>query len=284
MRTTVLVLLSLLAAPVWAQVDVESVPVPETHPASFNINSFGGLHFTNKIKVPKGRRGLEPDLALSYTSGQNNGVAGLGWSLPVLSVDQKDGFQQRFFVGGTELVWDASRNGFVKKVTDFSTFSFNGQSWTCLTREGLVMEFGATSDSKLSNSDGRTARWFVSRVTDSNGNYISYEYRNYGQPLIHTIRYTGHPNLAPYYAVRFYYENRPDPVRSVETGFLTVLSARLKTIQVAAGDQNVRAYTLNYATSPHTHRSLLQSVTEFGSDVKVDVNGVCTGSSLPPVI
>jgi hypothetical protein len=284
MYTKVLILTLLLASPLWAQVDVESVPAPETNPVSLNINSYGGLQFTNKIKIPKGRRGLQPDLALSYMSGQQNGVAGLNWSLPVLSVDLKDGYQTRYFVGGTELVWDSSSNAYSKKLSDFSTYVFDGASWTCVTREGLVMVFGGTADSRLSNPAGKVARWFVSRVTDSNGNYISYEYQNYGQPLIKTIRYTGHPNLAPYYAIHFHYENRPDAVQSVETGFLTVLSVRLKTIQVVAGTQNVRAYSLKYTQSPYTKRSLLQSVTEFGSDVKVATNGNCTGSSLPAVI
>src|SRR5258705_4679121 len=40
------------------------------------------------IALPKGRAGLQPQLALVYSTGQGNGPFGMGWSLSVPSVSR----------------------------------------------------------------------------------------------------------------------------------------------------------------------------------------------------
>ena len=40
------------------------------------------------IAVPAGRSGVQPDLALAYSTGQGNGVFGLGWALSVPGVSR----------------------------------------------------------------------------------------------------------------------------------------------------------------------------------------------------
>ncbi|WP_437952612.1 RHS repeat-associated core domain-containing protein [Sorangium sp. So ce296] len=53
-------------------------------PATWAVEQ-GRATYRIPIEVPKGRAGMQPDLALSYTSGAGNGPAGVGWSVTGLS-------------------------------------------------------------------------------------------------------------------------------------------------------------------------------------------------------
>jgi len=59
----------------------------------------------------------------------------------------------------------------------------------------------------------------------------------------------------------------------------------VRSVLVARGASPIRAYNLTYSTSPTTHRSLLASVQQFGTDVSIDANGlISAGTSLPPQV
>jgi len=86
------------------------------------------------------------------------------------------------------------------------------------TKDGKTIEYGHTADSKLMAEDGITIlAWYINKVTDRNGNYMTYHYANYGrQVFLNKIEYTGNdkldPNdptktiLAPYAEVKFSYK------------------------------------------------------------------------------
>lgn len=48
----------------------------------------GTLSYGIPIEVPPGRKGIAPDLALTYSSGNRNGWVGMGWGLDVESVER----------------------------------------------------------------------------------------------------------------------------------------------------------------------------------------------------
>jgi RHS repeat-associated protein len=50
-------------------------------PASWEVTPTGRFTYTIPIEVPKGRAGMEPELAVTYSSGRGNGLFGVGWSL-----------------------------------------------------------------------------------------------------------------------------------------------------------------------------------------------------------
>lgn len=54
---------------------------PDLHTGTGNL--------TIPLELPPGRNGLQPSLALSYSTGSPNGLFGLGWSLPVPAVRRK---------------------------------------------------------------------------------------------------------------------------------------------------------------------------------------------------
>src|SRR5438309_9765621 len=56
----------------------------------FSPDLFTGTgNFTVPIAVPPGRNGFQPQLALSYSTGQGNGPFGMGWTLSIPGVARK---------------------------------------------------------------------------------------------------------------------------------------------------------------------------------------------------
>src|SRR5919108_431763 len=67
-------LMSALALPAQAQTTVAGFT-----PASFRVTESGAAEYRIPIRMPPGIGGMEPKLALVYTSGAGNGPLGQGW-------------------------------------------------------------------------------------------------------------------------------------------------------------------------------------------------------------
>jgi Salmonella virulence plasmid 65kDa B protein len=52
----------------------------------FAVDPDGGASYTISLKLPPGTAGMMPKLSLTYNSGANNGLLGMGWNLGGLSV------------------------------------------------------------------------------------------------------------------------------------------------------------------------------------------------------
>src|SRR5262249_22798026 len=65
-------------------------------------NNKGDARLSYPIEVPPGRAGMQPQLAVSYTSGEHNGWLGLGWdvSLSAITIDTRWGVPR--YDAGTE--------------------------------------------------------------------------------------------------------------------------------------------------------------------------------------
>ena len=80
-----------------------------------SANNNGTVNISLPIVVPLGRQGLQPQLALQYSSEGGNGWLGLGWglSIPSISVDTRWGVpnyhtsveSESYMMGGDELQW-----------------------------------------------------------------------------------------------------------------------------------------------------------------------------------
>lgn len=46
-----------------------------------NVGNDGALNYSLPVRIPAGRLGLQPSLAISYNSGGGNGLLGVGWQL-----------------------------------------------------------------------------------------------------------------------------------------------------------------------------------------------------------
>lgn len=172
--------------------------------------------------------------------------------------------------------------------------SGNGPSYFTVTmKDGTIYEYGnSAGDPDASVTDnhsqvmaqgqgGSVRVWALDKVTDLNGNYISYVYGNNqvgSDPTTATeywpvsISYTGNdaesPGTLPDHKVVFSYE--PLPSGTVQAGYLhgslITNSWRLHAIQVEYNNTATFTYNLTYQLDASNNRSQLSSVQECGSD------------------
>jgi RHS repeat-associated protein len=170
-------------------------------------SSTGAAHVRFPIELPPGRRGIQPELALAYSSEATNGWLGVGWSLDVPSVEvdtrfgapkySSDGRSEQYVLGGEQLVRMVDQNGadarppgapagtdvyFRRRVEGrFDWIARTGTSpqtfaWKVTDKNGVVYTYGAGAG-RLASPSGNIFRWHLESVTDPFGNTMTYEYR-----------------------------------------------------------------------------------------------------------
>lgn len=250
----------------------------------FHTDPFTGrFSYSIPIDVPPARGGNEPAIALQYNSANKNGWCGVGWELEMGSIVRDtrhgvpisgasyadtDGFTFSIAGQSGRLISLGSGNYAPQIDTGFLKFVYSNGSWTITDKSGRQYNFGEASSSRLTTSYG-TFAWGLSSIYDPNGNQTVLTYVNKSQLLLKEIDYNGNinnPTLATSCSVMFDLSNRTDVVSSLISGSEIVTSNLLGSIRVFSQGQFVRRYQLQYATSPSTGRSLIQKVTEYGSD------------------
>jgi RHS repeat-associated protein len=257
------------------------------------------------VTVP-GFHGIEPSIALSYDSARPDGLVGVGWRLDAASYVARTGkhggtprFDDTdvFTLDGEKLVrcapGCATGGTHETRRRDFTRISFDGKRWTRWRPDGVRLVYDPLP---LADATG-TYRWALSTVTDTHGNAVAYSHACDGtECYLKSIAYADAPERCTFRPrfgqvcwpgpegarVRFYYQDRPDPVSYGTGGALAVTAKRLKTVEVRMGGELVRAYALAYEVSKSTGDSLLRSVQTFPSDAAVDMEGnVSAGATKP---
>ena len=248
---------------------------------NFQTDLFTGQATTAvPIFVPPGRRGVQPALALSYSSFGGNGWVGVGWTLElghiqrstkkgVPNFNSSDIFIFSFQGVQSELVSIGGNEYRTKNESgSFLKFQLNGSSWTVWDKNGTRYAFGTSSSSRIEDGSG-IFQWSLDRVTDIHGNTMTVSYaKDSGQLYLLQIAYTGSDATgeSPTHTVDFLRETRPDRIHSHLSGVDIFTDHRLKQIDVRASGQLARRYVLGYQQSARTNRSLLTGVTEYGTD------------------
>lgn len=250
------------------------IPLPDLLTGSFSHSI--------PLTVAPGRKGMQPSLGFNYRSSGSNSWVGLGFNLnpgyivrstrlgPPSYNDAQDTFYFIADAGTTELVHLIDNLYQAKVESAFSKFFKEpDDSWKVVTKEGAVLRFGQSPDSKESSPSG-TFSWYLTKAADTNGNYLSYVYtKDQGKSYLSRIDYTGNEiGISPANSVTFILEPRDDVSSSYISSAKIATAKRLKEIQVKLGLELVWKYLLEYAYSPDTNRSLLTKITQAGSDGK----------------
>jgi RHS repeat-associated protein len=177
----------------------------------FSPDLFTGTgNFSVPIAVPPGRNGFQPELTLGYSSGNGNGVFGMGWALGIPGVTRKtskgipvyDDRSDIFILSGAEdlvpvnietetlpgpvgvekTYYRPRTEGLFARIIRYK--KTNGEHyWEVRSKDGLISYYGtpgATSDDPAILADPENRKsiftWHLTKTVDRFGNEIIYNY------------------------------------------------------------------------------------------------------------
>lgn len=257
--------------------------------------SSGAAVLNIPIPVPPGPGGLQPSLALSYSSQSAGGFLGVGWSMPLGKIECSTRYGVRqvspcttFELDGMVLVGPDGDERYHTQVESFQRVTQQADgSWRVKSPDGRTRIFGADANSRILSADGEIQEWHLSQVSDAWGNSIDIGYSSEGDTGFlypATISY-GVPGTR---RIEFVYEDRLDPRYDFRAGVERVETQRLREIRVVVGADGVFSRWLmsygapasaNYTTSV----TRLHAVTQYGSDCALSIDDPEVGcNGLPP--
>lgn len=173
-------------------------------------NNTGAVTTRFPLKLPQGRQGMQPDLAIQYNSEGGNGWMGLGWNLstPSISIETRWGVPrysdtletETYLLDGEMMSPVTHRAEWVARNTSgnktfhtrvegsFQRILRNGNApedywWEVTEKDGTRKLYGGDGDNveenavlRIGNSTSAIAKWMLYKEVDSNGNTITYTY------------------------------------------------------------------------------------------------------------
>ena len=204
-------------------------------PGAFDVSPTGAATYTVPIEVPPGIQGMQPNISLVYNSQSGNGIAGWGWNIGGLSAitkgvktifsdDAVSGIdlsaksdyylegnklfaKAGFTYGVTNAEYETENKTYVQIKQTASDSSYPSK-FTVTDKNGTVIEYGQVV--KLKNSI-YPFQWLLSKITDSNGNYVRYIYKTNmdgTQTVLDYIEYGSNGNTASPLQVVFSYDKK----------------------------------------------------------------------------
>ena len=268
--------INLMFATLYAQ--NTSLPVG-TIPSSADVTAMGAATYSIPIEVVPGTQGVQPNLSVVYNSMAGIGILGSQWDLGGLSTITRVGQNKfldsrsssvmmnntdRFALDGNRLVCaNEAMYGYpgIDLLPEFEDFSKiipygaagNGPSYFKVYRDdGSVAEYGNSADSKQKLGNN-VYSWHVSKITDINGNYMTFTYGYSGSEVwIDHIDYTGNSaaGLSPYARVKFSYDVLSNMGSTFVAGYEIPQRRLLRTITVqyknGSSYELLRQYQFNY--------------------------------------
>ncbi|MCB0333492.1 MAG: hypothetical protein KDD55_08325, partial [Bdellovibrionales bacterium] len=169
----------------------------------FEVNNSGAATYGIDIAVPPGTNGMEPKLALVYSSSSGAGPFGPGWSITGLSeisrcptTQGQDGYSgeieyslaDRFCLDGQRLIavngdYGVDGTQYRTRIETFARVYSHGahlghgpEYFSIEFKNGLTYRYGYTSNSRQENINTDVVVWSVDRISDRSGNYMSITY------------------------------------------------------------------------------------------------------------
>ena len=257
-----------------------AAPAAAIEKASEQVAPFyGSFSHAIPIDVPS-YRGLEPRLALTYSSEGRNGFVGVGWNLwgqPDRA--RKRGPRDATLRGGRHLpagwpgarrlsagqpqpeLHDRSVNATSTKNESYLRIRFDstGNTWTVWGRDGTRTVFTPIFTVPPSGYvAGGTLIWGQTSAIDTHNNMVTYAWSCVGGDCYpNSISYNG-------YQITFYREGRPDPQSFAAATVVGQMLYRLRSVIVQLGGDPIRGYQLSYSTSPSPDARCLDPYASMG--------------------
>lgn len=176
------------------------------------VSPTGAATYTIPINVSPGTNGMQPQLAITYSSQAGNGQLGMGWGLAGLSAINRGGedvenpdipgqmnapiefvFEDEFYLDGERLVRTGTSPGghgadgtaYDTQLARFMQCTSHGahnngpDHFTVVTKDGMRYWYGVDAqNAKTLTDDGlsEVLAWRLSQAMDPSGNYITYTY------------------------------------------------------------------------------------------------------------
>jgi RHS repeat-associated protein len=250
-------------------------------------NNYGGVSLSYAIKTAPGRAGVEPRLALSYSSTGGDGWAGMGWSIGLGAITRTTqygalyyDYRDTFTYNGKRLIKvsgpSGSENGVYRpEITgeDFVLLTLTGAEsggvWEVKDASGTRTIYGAGLESRIYDptKTTKTYSWYLSRIEDRNGNYLEADYdtSDYsGNHILYLkeIRYTGNDRggMGARQWVRFITKKRSDAYITKAAGFVMKMDRMLDRIEVGYDSRTLWDYRLIYEESEDSGRPRLKTL------------------------
>jgi hypothetical protein len=249
---------------------------------------------------------MQPNIALAYNSNGGIGPVGRGWSiagLPAINRCNKTYAQDSsptgvkllhtdgYCLNGNRLRLTSGSYGYAgstyqTEIADFSLISAIGAqgngpaAFTVQGRDGLIYEYGNSTDSRVLASGTSTASvWMLNLIRDRPGNKIKFTYKTVDSgtsgtthPVSVEWTATSHGASTYVYNMAFGYGNNTPP--STPVGYVASTAVidddLLTTISVSTSGNVTKKYFLGYNTSPTTGAYRLQTVTECSDSAGSD--------------
>ncbi len=261
-----------------------------TLPGSIDVSPTGAATYSISIALPPGTAGVMPNLSIVYNSQSGDGMLGHGWTIGGFSAISRvpadmyhDGMidavdfdeNDRLALDGQRLI--ATEGDYhtanTKYHTEIETFTEitqigivggSAQSFSVLTKDGKILEYGNTEDSRISAS-GRTdiMFWLLNKITDSKGNYYTVTYHKDANEFYPVeIKYTGNAatGLNTYNTVKFFYTSKTDKQKVYIAGSCIKSTVLLDKIRIYNEGGMIRKYQFRYK---HNFNSYLSEIFVF---------------------
>jgi len=229
--------------------------------------NMGAMTYGVSMQTPPGFAGVTPDLGLIYSSAAGPGEAGVGWSLPVQSIERLTlrgvpdyDLDDEFTADGAQLVYVRGTNpreyrsrfeGSFVRYRWYDARSGGGGYWTAEYPDGRVGTFGAVEGgapvdaARVGGADG-VFRYLLVDLVDVAGHRLHHTYRDTGATSLLEAMEWGDVDGAARYAVELEWEPRADVVIDATGGFVERIEHRLASVETFADDETVDRWALEY--------------------------------------
>lgn len=269
-------------------------------PGEVMVSANGAGTYRIPLSLPPGTNGLAPELALVYDHTSGNGLLGMGWNitgLQAITRCPKNMAQDqnvitainlttadRFCFNGNRLrltsgTYGATSSTYQTEIETYSRFTAYGSSGTdqgpqyfkVEQKDGLILEFGNTADSRIEATGSTAVReWALNRIRDRSYNYVDFMYTEdttNGSYRPSEIRWTGNSAQGTgwLFRAKFIYgvSDRLDPLVRYHIGQKIKEVKRLERVEIEHNPSTlIRQYKLIYETATHTGRSRLTQIEE----------------------